>query len=83
MKHPAWIRFAPFGETCGATWTHPTGVKVVHCGHPTALWPYFIVRADGTTLVHTEPHRHGAPCTFAKLKHAQEHALSLSLQTVA
>ncbi len=30
--------------TVNVAWTHPDypGVTVLHCGHPTALWPYYI-----------------------------------------
>ena len=40
------------GSTCGAKWIL-LGTKYVvrHCGHPTALWPYYGVRPDGTMIL--------------------------------
>lgn len=38
-----WVgRKGPYGKNL--TWTHPAypGVVVTHCGHPTALRPYYI-----------------------------------------
>lgn len=38
-----WVgRKGPYGKNL--TWTHPAypGVVVMHCGHPTALQPYYI-----------------------------------------
>lgn len=30
------------------TWLHvPSGWKLCHCGHPTALWPYYCVNPAG------------------------------------
>lgn len=26
---------------CGGIWRHVSGWCVCHCGHPTALWPYY------------------------------------------
>jgi hypothetical protein len=40
----------------GQTWEHTSGWKVVHCGHPTANWPYYLGapadhELDGDTIV--------------------------------
>ena len=40
-----WVRH---GRHCGGIWEHqPTGCTVHHCGHPTALWPYYGVLPNG------------------------------------
>lgn len=41
---PTWLGHrGPFGRNC--RWTSPElpGVVVAHCGHPTALRPYYVV----------------------------------------
>jgi hypothetical protein len=35
----------------GCIWQHVSGWQVHHCGHPTANWPYYGVRPDGTVIV--------------------------------
>lgn len=45
VKPPGWIGHPGlFGTSRNGAWTHPLapGVVVRHCGHPTALWPYYI-----------------------------------------
>jgi hypothetical protein len=34
-----------FGRNC--EWTHESGAIVRHCGHPTALRPYYIIGGNG------------------------------------
>jgi len=47
-----WKRIpGPSGGTCGAEWRHSTGAVVRHCGHPTALYPYYGFRANGERVV--------------------------------
>ncbi len=42
-----WVRQGPPGDKLHASWVHLTsGWRIVHCGHPTALWPYFAEHAD-------------------------------------
>ncbi len=36
---------------CGGVWKHNSGWIVKHCGHPTALWPYYGLSPDGEMLV--------------------------------
>ena len=43
-KPSEWVRY---GAPCGGLWVHPTGCMVQHCGHPTALWPYYGILPDG------------------------------------
>lgn len=51
-----------------------TNIYVHHCGHPTAIWPYYISRrADGKGPMILAPNGHG----FMTLKAAQEAALAL------
>jgi hypothetical protein len=42
------------GHKCKQHWRHDqTGWEVLHCGHPTAIWPYFAIdpAAPGDTTV--------------------------------
>ena len=73
-----WTRLpGPAGSTCGAAWLHPTGARVTHCGHPTALYPYQAFRADGS-LVWFGHDQKGRPyAMFAVLHEAQEEALDI------
>ena len=49
-------------------------IYVHHCGHPTAIWPYYISRnADGKGPMILAPNGHG----FMWLKAAQEAAVAL------
>ena len=41
----------PIGGNCGASWYHISGWIIQHCGHPTALWPYYLVQPDGGSVV--------------------------------
>lgn len=38
-------------------WTHHTGWRVEHCGHPTANWPYAVISPEGELCV--APHGRG------------------------
>jgi hypothetical protein len=49
----------------GGVWKHESGWIVKHCGHPTALWPYYAVSPKGTMLIHVKR-------AFGKLVYAQE-----------
>lgn len=41
-QRPGWERLRP---GCGGVWRHvASGWLVKHCGHPTALWPYYAHR---------------------------------------
>lgn len=35
----------------GATYHHPAGYLIQHCGHPTALWPYALYGPDGAMIL--------------------------------
>ena len=63
--------------TCGKHYTlladgKPAGITVQHCGHPTALWPYAIIRRpeEGMFLA---PSGHG----FHLLQLAKDSAIAL------
>jgi hypothetical protein len=52
-----------------------TDIYVHHCGHPTAIWPYYISRSeDGKGPMILASNGHG----FMTLKDAQEAALALA-----
>lgn len=46
---PAWRKIA--GDPLGGkfvTYQHPaSNWRIQHCGHPTALWPYYLISPDG------------------------------------
>ncbi len=55
---PGWTRTGPH---CGGTWTHnATGHTVHHCGHPTAIWPYFGTTNDGRMILAPNGHAFGS-----------------------
>jgi hypothetical protein len=36
---------------CGGIWRHRSGWVARHCGHPTALWPYYGLSPEGEILL--------------------------------
>lgn len=46
---------------CAAVWAHPSGWRIVHCGHPTANYPWTLYRPDGSV----DCYGSGAPRTLA------------------
>lgn len=40
-KRYGWTRTSPPGRKVLARWEHPSGMELRHCGHPTALHPYY------------------------------------------
>lgn len=49
---PAWVRFnGASGGHCGAIFVHESGWKVIHCGHPTANFPYYLESPEGFSMV--------------------------------
>ena len=43
MKAPrGWTLIARGQRGKGGVWQHTSGWTVHHCGHPTALWPYYV-----------------------------------------
>ncbi len=53
-RPPAWqkIRSGNHGG-CGAVWEHASGWQLIHCGHPTANFPWYGVSPDGRErLIH-------------------------------
>jgi hypothetical protein len=69
MPTPEWERVSARGGVFG-TWRHRSGWLVRHCGHPTALWPYYLIAPDGTELVEVDGHRTWS--TLAQAKKAVE-----------
>lgn len=44
MKRPGWTRLSdPRASKCSQHWRHESGYEVRHCGHPTALWPWYVI----------------------------------------
>lgn len=50
MPPASWERLDD-GSTKFAHWQHHSGWEVVHCGHPTALWPYSLQHPDRAEIV--------------------------------
>jgi hypothetical protein len=47
-QHRGWCRIDPRPWTkLAAQWWHAAGWRLVHCGHPTALWPWRLYAPDG------------------------------------
>ena len=47
-----WTRLSPRGAlTCCGHFRHESGWEILHCGHPTANWPYYAVAPDGRTWI--------------------------------
>lgn len=40
-----WTRLDSGRGSCGALWAHTSGWHIQHCGHPTALYPYYMEHA--------------------------------------
>lgn len=68
VRIPGWTRLSVDTRvTCYGRWRHDSsGWRVEHCGHPTANWPYLILRPDGDPIV--APNAHG----FRTLKLAMQ-----------
>lgn len=62
-QRPGWQRIR---GGCGGIWRHSSGWIVKHCGHPTALWPYYGVSPTGDMLINQQSKR-----AFRRLVDAQ------------
>jgi hypothetical protein len=51
---------------CAGIWRHSSGWIVRHCGHPTAVWPYYGVSPAGEMLINERNGR-----AFQRLVEAQ------------
>ena len=54
-QRAGWTRVTPPGQKLHALWRHGTsGIELRHCGHPTALYPYFAIDpSDRATMIVT------------------------------
>ncbi len=51
-RRDGWERASAPSDKLRARWIHETGWEVRHCGHPTAIWPYYAVNtSDGSVYV--------------------------------
>lgn len=41
MKRRGWTRLDDGRSKLTGAWDHPSGWRIRHCGHATALWPYY------------------------------------------
>jgi hypothetical protein len=46
-----WRRVDDSPRKTSATYRHPSGYVIEHCGHPTALWPYALYGPGGELIV--------------------------------
>jgi hypothetical protein len=47
-QRAGWRRLRPPGNKLDQQWEHiASGAQVIHCGHPTALRPWYCVDAEG------------------------------------
>lgn len=46
MADHAWTVITAGKSGKGASWRHESGWELHHCGHPTALWPYWLQHPD-------------------------------------
>jgi hypothetical protein len=46
-----WRRVDNGASKTSARYEHPTGYRIEHCGHPTALWPYALYGPDGALIL--------------------------------
>ena len=63
MQRKGWTRLR---GGCAGVWQHTSGWLVRHCGHPTALWPYYGISPSGEMFL--APNGHG----FRRLALAQK-----------
>jgi hypothetical protein len=73
-KPLTWYRYGP---ACGRRYQlqiggESAGLTIIHCGHPTANWPYYI-EAEWLTEIVVMPNGRG----FPRLAPAKEAALAL------
>lgn len=44
----AWTRIpGPLPGKCGVEYRHSSGWSAIHCGHPTAIFPFYLRQPDG------------------------------------
>lgn len=57
----------PGYTTLGCKYRHCTGIEVQHCGHPTALRPWYAYLPDGARVIHGDFYafRHLEDCRVA------------------
>lgn len=52
MKRLGWTRLSTPGDKLRSMWRHESGILVRHCGHPTAIRPYYLIHPEsGLPLV--------------------------------
>lgn len=52
QREARWERIpGPMAGKCGVEFLHISGWSVMHCGHPTALWPYYLLQPDRSSVV--------------------------------
>ena len=48
---PPWVKIRAGNHGgCGAVWEHTSGWQVIHCGHPTANYPWYAMSPEGKRL---------------------------------
>jgi hypothetical protein len=49
-ERPLWRRYPHGNSAHYADYLHKSGAWIMWCGHPTALYPYYVVLPDGRKL---------------------------------
>jgi hypothetical protein len=66
MRRMGWERVDPRPWTkCGARWTHRSGWRLSHCGHPTANWPWALYDPQGEMVCSGVLGGHPRDCGYA------------------
>ncbi len=83
IRNAGWTRVDPRPwSKCGARWAHPSGWIIVHCGHPTALWPWALYDPSGA-LILTGADAEPPNPTFGKAWASLAEAIAFVAKTLA
>jgi hypothetical protein len=80
MKRARWTRLSDSRlSKCDQRWRHDSGYEVRHCGHPTALWPWYVIAPAAPELCLVAEHGHA----FRLLAEAMDAAEGLAAGRLA
>lgn len=51
MDPQDWKTISTAGESKFIVLEHPSGWRITHCGHATAMWPYYLTAPRGTACI--------------------------------
>lgn len=80
-RRPSWIRLSAPGPKTRQKWLHePSGWRIEHCGHPTAIWPYLVFAPDGQLHTASNGRCHRTlldAAAFVELRHLEARVAAL------